>query len=161
MDAKQLLEDMADLESRIAVIYERFASEFRDASDVSDLWASMSREEVHHADLLSHAAGGTGHVAVDPVVVEHLGKLQAVVVRYEGEQAKIVHLQEALEATVELEEAEEDHLHAHLLQLGDAAKALVDRPDMQHRLRGVLEHAVKLFGAAALQERVARRRFHD
>lgn len=161
MDAKHLLEDMADLESRIAVIYERFASQFRDAADVGDLWVSMSREEVHHADLLSHAAGATPHVAVDPSVVEHVGKLQAVVVQYEGEQAKIVQLQEALEATVHLEEAEEDHLHAHLIQLGDTAKALVEEPTMQHRLRGVLEHAVRLFGTPALQQRVIRRRFQD
>lgn len=161
MNAKHLLEDMADLESRIAVIYERFASQFRGASDVSDLWVSMSREEVQHADLLSHAAGSTRPAAVDPFLIEHVGKLQAVVVRYEGEQAKIVHLQDALEATVHLEEAEEDHLHAHLVQLGDAATALVDSPAMQHRLRGVLEHAVKLFGTHALQQRVAARRVHD
>lgn len=160
MDAQHWLEEMADIESRIAVIYERFASQFRDAADVSDLWASMSREEVHHADLLSRAAGGSGHVAVAPSLVEHVGKLQAAVVRYEGDQAKIVELQDALEATMDLEEAEEDHLHAHLVQLGDAAEALVDRPDMQHRLRGVLEHAVKLFGTPELQQRAARRR-HD
>jgi hypothetical protein len=160
MDAQHLLEEMADIESRIAVIYERFASQFRDAADVSDLWTSMSREEVHHADLLSRAAGGSGHVTVDPSLVEHVGKQHAAVVRYEGDQARIVHLQDALEATVDLEAAEEDHLHAHLVQLGDAAKALVDRPDMQHRLRGVLEHAVKLFGTPALQQRAARRR-HD
>ena len=160
MDAKRLLEQMADLESRIAVIYERFAAQFHEAADVSDLWASMGREEVHHADLLSHAAGGSGHVTVDPALVEHVGKLQAAIVRHEGEQAKINQLQEALEATVDIEEAEEDHLHAHLVQLGDAAKALVDRPDMQHRLRGVLEHAVKLFGTPALQQRVAARRTH-
>lgn len=161
MNAKHLLEDMADLESRIAVIYERFASQFRDASDVSDLWVSMSREEVQHADLLSHAAGSTEPAAVDPFLIEHVGKLQAVVVRYEGEQAKIVHLQDALEATVHLEEAEEDHLHAHLVRLGDAATTLVNSPAMQHRLRGVLEHAVKLFGTRALQQRVAARRVHD
>ena len=158
MDAQHWLEEMADLESRIAVIYERFASQFRDAADVSDLWASMSREEVHHADLLSRAAGASGHVAVDPSLVEHVGKLQAAVVRYEGDQAKIVELQDALRATMDLEEAEEDHLHAHLVQLGDAARALLDRPDMQHRLRGVLEHAVKVFGTPALQQRVARGR---
>jgi hypothetical protein len=161
MDAKRMLEDMADLESRIAMIYERFAAQFHDAADVSDLWASMSREEVHHADLLSHAAGVTGHAPVDPSLVEHVGKLQSVVVRYEGEQVKIVHLQDALEATINLEEAEEDHLHAHLIQLGDAARALVDDPTMQHRLRGVLEHAVKLFGTVALQQRMTQRRFHD
>jgi len=157
MDAQHVLEEMADLESRIAVIYERFASQFRDAADVSDLWASMSREEMHHADLLSRAAGGTGNMAVDPAVVGHVSKLQAAVVSYETEQIKIVHLQDALEATVNLEEAEEDHLHAHLIQLGGAAQALVDRPDMQHRLRGVLEHAVKLFGSSALQQRLAQR----
>jgi len=161
MNARQVLDEMADLESRIAVIYERFAAQFHDAGDVSDLWASMSREEVHHADLISRAAGGTERAIVDPSVVEHVGKLQSVVVRYEGEQAKIVQLQDALEATVNLEEAEEDHLHAHLIQLGAAAKALVDEPTMQHRLRGVLEHAVKLFGTAVLQQRVTQRRFHD
>jgi len=161
MDAKHMLEEMGDLESRIAVIYERFASQFRDAADVSDLWASMSREEMHHADLLSRAAGGTGNVAVDPTVAAHVAKLQAVVVRYESEQVKILQLQDALEATVDLEEAEEDHLHAHLIQLGDAARALIDRPDMQHRLRGVMEHTVKLFGTSALQERLARRRVGD
>jgi hypothetical protein len=161
MDGQHLLEEMADIESRIAVIYERFASQFHDAADVSDLWASMSREEVHHADLLSRAAASSGHVAVDASVVEQVGKLQAIVVRYEGEQARISQLQEALEATVNLEEAEEDHLHAHLVQLGDAAKTLVDRPDMQHRLRGVLEHAVKLFGTPALQQRAARGHRHD
>jgi len=161
MDAQHILEEMADLESRIAVIYERFASQFRDAADVSDLWASMSREEMHHADLLSRAAGGTGSVAVNPALAEQVATLQAVVVRYETEQVKIVHLQDALEATVHLEEAEENHLHAHLIQLGDAAQALIDRPDMQHRLRGVLEHAVKLFGTSALQQRLTLRRFHD
>ena len=77
--------------------------------------------------------------------------------RYESEQIKIVQLQDALEATVDLEEAEEDHLHAHLIQLGSAAHALIDRPDMQHRLRGVLEHAVKLFGTPALQQRLIQR----
>ncbi len=158
MDAQHVLEEMADIESRIAVIYERFASQFRDAADVSDLWESMSREEVQHADLLSRAAGSSGHLTVDPSVVEHIGKLQAVVVRYEGEQAKITQLQEALAATVDLEEAEEDHLHAHLIELGEAARALVDCPEMQHRLRGVLEHALKLFGTPALQRRAARGR---
>lgn len=158
MDAKQMLEDMADLESRIAVIYERFAAQFREAADVGDLWASMSREEMHHADLLSRAADGTHRMAVDPSVVEHVAKLQAVVVRYEGDQARINHLQDALEATLDLEEAEADHLHAHLIQLGAAANALVDSPSMQHQLRGVLEHAVKLFGTAALQQRLAARR---
>ena len=158
MDAKQMLEDMADLESRIAVIYERFAAQFREAADVGDLWTSMSREEMHHADLLSRAADGTQHMTVDPSVVEHVAKLQAVVVRYEGDQAKIVHLQDALEATLDLEEAEADHLHAHLIQLGAAANALVDSPSMQHQLRGVLEHAVKLFGTAALQQRLAAHR---
>jgi rubrerythrin len=161
MDAQHTLEEMADLESRIAVIYERFASQFRAAADVSDLWASMSREEMHHADLLSRAAGSTGSMQVDQAVVAHVANLQAVVMRYESEQIKIVHLQDALEATVHLEEAEEAHLHAHLVQLGDAARALIDRPDMQHRLRGVLEHAVKLFGTSALQERLTRRGVGD
>jgi rubrerythrin len=161
MDAQHILEDMADLESRIAVIYERFASQFRDAADVSDLWASMSREEMHHADLLSRAASSTGSMAVDSAVVAHVAKLQAVVVRYESEQIKIVQLQDALEATVDLEEAEEDHLHAHLIQLGDAAHGLIDRPDMQHRLRGVLEHTVRVFGTSALQQRLTRRGVGD
>ncbi len=157
MNAKQVLEDMGDLESRIAVIYERFAAQFRDAADVGDLWNSMSREEVHHADLLSRAAGGTEQVPVEPSVVDHLRKLQSVVVRYEGQQGTIVHLQDALAATVDLEEAEADHLHAHLVQLGDAANALVDLPAMQHHLRGVLEHAVRLFGTPDLQQRIAAR----
>jgi truncated hemoglobin YjbI len=157
MNAKQVLEEMADLESRIAVIYERFAAQFREAADVGDLWVSMSREEVHHADLLSRAAGGTEQMTVNPSVVEHVHKLQSVVVGYEGTQATIVHLQEALAATVDLEEAEADHLHAHLIQLGAAANTLVDSPAMQHHLRGVLEHAVKLFGTPALQQRVAAR----
>ena len=160
MHAKQVLEEMGDLESRIAVIYERFAAQFHDAADVGDLWVSMSREEMHHADLLSRAAAGTEHMGVNPEVLEHVAKLQAVIGRYEGEQAKILHLQDALEATVDIEEAEADHLHAHLIQLGAAANALVDSPMMQHRLRGVLEHTVKLFGTPALQQRLAARR-HD
>jgi hypothetical protein len=154
MNAKQMLEDMADIESRIAVIYERFAAQFREAADVGDLWVSMSREELHHADLLSHAAGDTQQMSVDPAVVEHVRTLQSVVVSYEGKQATILHLQDALAATVDLEEAEADHLHAHLIQLGAAANALVDSPAMQHHLRGVLEHAVKLFGTPALQRRL-------
>jgi hypothetical protein len=160
MKAKQLLEEMADLESRIAVIYERFASRFHDASDLSDLWASMSREELHHADLLSRAAGDAADFAIDPSLASHIGELQAVVVRHEDEQAKLTGLQEALQATVELEEAESTHLHAQLEQIGDAARALVGNPAMQHRLRHVLEHALSEFGTAALQQRVARR-FRD
>jgi hypothetical protein len=161
MNAQQLLEEMADLESRIAVIYERFASEFRDASDVSDLWASMSREELQHADLLSRAAAGVHGVAVTPSLAEHVRRLQAVVVRYEGEQANIVQLQDALRATADLEEAEAEHLHGHLDRLGDAARALVENPAMRHRLRNVLDHAMELFGTPALRGRVAWRRFHD
>jgi len=161
MDVKHLFEDWSDLEARIAVIYERFASQFSQAADVSDLWASMSREEVHHADLLSHAAGVAPHTAVDPSVVEHVGKLQAVVVRYEGEQAVMSGLQAALQATADLEEAEAEHLHAHLSQLGDAGRDLATNPAMQHRSGAVLAHAVKLFGTPALQQRVAWRRFRD
>jgi len=161
MNAQELLEDMADLESRIAVIYERFASEFRAASDVSDLWASMSREELQHADLLSRASAGAHGLAVNESLAEHVSRLQAVVVRYEGEQANIVTLQDALQATADLEEAEAEHLHAHLERLGDAGRALVDNPAMRHRLRNVLDHAMELFGTPALRERVAWRRFHD
>ena len=159
MTARQLLEEMADLESRIAVIYERFAAQFRAAADVSDLWASMSREELHHADLLSRAAGHAGPDPVDLALVDAIGKLQAVVLRHEDEQARIVELQAALQVTADLEEAEDEHLHAHLSQLGTAASALAENPAMQHRLRGVLEYAIKVFGTPALQQRVARRRF--
>jgi hypothetical protein len=161
MDAKQLLEQMADLEARIAVIYERFASQFRGAGDVGDLWVSMGREELHHADLLSRAAGSVGEAAVDPSVVEHLGKLQELVTHWEGRQAELAHLQDALRVTADLEEAEAEHLHAMLHTLPTPIRSLADSPAMQHRSRGVLEHAIELFGTPALQERWAWRRFRD
>jgi len=161
VDAQQLLEQMADLESRIAVIYERFASEFRGAADVGDLWTSMSREELEHADLLSRAAAAAHGMAVAPSLAEHVRTLQTIVVRYEGEQANIITLQDALQTTADLEEAEGEHLHAQLDRLGAAGSALVDNPVMQHRLRKLLDHAMEVFGTPALRARVAWRRFRD
>ena len=160
MTSKRLLEIMADLESRIAVIYERFAAEFRGVADVSDLWDSMSREELHHADLLSRAAGAAGNVAPDAAMTGHVHALEQVVTQFEGDQRPIVSLQEALRLTADLEEAEAAHLHA-ALSTDERLRPLADDSAMQHRLRGVLEHAIRLFGTPALQQRLAWRRFHD
>jgi hypothetical protein len=160
MDTKQLLESMADLEARIAVIYERFVSRFHDVPDVKGLWESMSGEEMHHADLLSLAAGSAGDLTADARAVDHLGKLQDVVTRCEAEQARVVHLQDALRVTADLEEAEAEYLHATLDALGAAARPLVNNRAMEHRSRGLLEHTIRIFGTPALQQRLAWRRFH-
>jgi hypothetical protein len=161
MNAQQLLENMADLESRIAVIYERFVARFHDVPDVRALWESMSREELRHAELLSLAADAARSLIADPMAVDHLARLRAVVEQDEAEQSEVVHLQEALRVTADLEEAEAEHLHATLNALGDVARSLVNNPTMEHRSRRLLEYAVQLFGTPALQERVAWRRFHD
>jgi hypothetical protein len=161
MDTKQLLDDIADLESRIAVIYERFVARFKDVPDVSLLWQSMSREEVHHADLLSLAAGAGAGLSVDPVAVNHVGRLQAVVTECEAAQREPVRLQDALRATADLEEAEAEHLPAALKTLGDAARSLVGNAAMEHQSRRLLEHAIRRFGTPALQQRLAWHRFHD
>ena len=161
MNAEQLVEKMADVEARIAVIYERFVTQFRAALYVSDLWDNMSREELHHADLLSRTANAAGTIAADPALEEHIRKLEAVVLQYEGEQEKIVHLQDALEATAHLEEAENEHLHAALSGLGAATRALAADPALQHRTRRLLDHAIQLYGTPALRERLAWHRFHD
>lgn len=161
MDAKQLLENMAEFESRIGMIYERFATEFREVADVGDLWASMGREELHHADLLAQAAAAGAGVPVTDALVDHLGALEAVVVQHERALAQSIQLQAALQATADLEEAEAAHLHTALEAAGKWAQALAGDPRMQHRMRGVLEHAIRLFGTPALQERLAWRRFRD
>jgi hypothetical protein len=161
MDAKQLLEQMAEIEARLAVIYERFATQFRDAADVGDLWASMGREELHHADLLSRAAGSVVGTVVEPSVVEHLGKLHELVIHWESRQAQLTQLQDALRVTADLEEAEAEHLHSTLHTLPNPIRSLADSPAMQHRLRGVLEHAIESFGTPTLQQRWAWRRFRD
>lgn len=158
MNAKQLLEEMASLESRIATIYERFATRFQHAGDVGDLWASMGHEELRHADLLSRAAGRAGEVAVPAETREHVARLERMVTRYEQEQPGIERLQEALRATADLEEAEGE-LHIALRELGDAARALASDPAMQHQLRGLLDRAIELYGTAELQQRVAWERF--
>jgi hypothetical protein len=161
MTAKELLETMADLEARIAKIYERFATEFRQVADIGDLWASMGREESHHADHLSLAASTAPPTAVAATVVEQIGGLEAAVAQAEREVAGTVQLQEALRLTADLEEAEAAHLHAPLASLGDWARTLVDDPVMQHRQRRLLEHAIQVFGTPAIQQRLAWRRFRD
>jgi hypothetical protein len=160
MDAKQLLERMADLEARIAVIYGRFVSRFRDVPDVRGLWESMSAEEIHHAELLSLAAGSTSDLTADTSAVDHLARLEDIVGRCEAEQAEVVHLQDALRVTADLEEAEAEHLHAMLSELGAGAAALMNNRTMEHRSRGLLEHTIRIFGTQALQQRLAWRRFH-
>ncbi len=161
MNAKQMLETMADLEARIAKIYERFATEFREVTDVGDLWISMAREELHHANHLSLAAGRAPLTAVATTVHDHIGKLEAVVVQTERDVAHRVGLQEALRLTADLEDAEVEHLHAMLNALGDWARPIVDDPTMQHRQRHLLEHAVRLFGTPEVQRRLAWQRFRD
>jgi hypothetical protein len=159
MNAKQWLEAMADLEARIAKIYERFATEFRKVADVGDLWASMGREELHHAELLSHAAGTVPEATV--AVPDHIAKLEARVAQIEREVAHAVELQDALRVTADLEEAEAEHVHGALATLGDWAARLAAEPAMQHRLGGVLEHAIRQFGTPALHRRLTWRRFRD
>jgi hypothetical protein len=161
MNAKQLLETMADLEARIAKIYERFATEFHEVADVGDLWMSMGREEVHHAERLSLAAGTAPAATLPPALLEHIGKLEAAVVEAEREVARTVGLQEALRLTADLEEAEAEHLHAPMGSLGEWVRRVVDDPAMQHRQRPLLEHAIRLFGTPEVQQRLAWRRFHD
>src|SRR3972149_5858737 len=98
MDAKRFLETMAEIEARIAAIYERFAAEFHDVSDVGDLWVSMGREELRHAEHLSCAAGAAPESAVPATVAAHVAKLEAVVGQQERELARAVSLQEGLRA---------------------------------------------------------------
>lgn len=161
MNAKQLLETMADLEARIAKVYERFATEFHEVADVGDLWISMAREEVHHAERLSLAAGPAPAAALPPALLSHIGKLEAAVVDAERNVARTVGLQEALRLTADLEEAEAEHLHTPLGSLGEWARAVADDPVMQHRQRPLLEHAIRLFGTPEVQQRLAWRRFRD
>lgn len=161
MNAKQLLEVMADLEARIAKIYDRFATEFREVSDVGDLWVSMGREELHHAEHLSLAAGSAPPVLVPTAVEKHVTHLESAVGQRERELARTVQLQEALQATADLEEAEAEHLHGALTMLGEWAGKLAQDPVMQHRQRGLLEHAIELFGTPEVRARVAWRRFQD
>jgi hypothetical protein len=158
MNAKQWLESMADLEARIAKIYERFATEFRKVADVGDLWASMGREEMHHAEVLSHAAGNAPEVAAAP---DHIAKLEARVAQIERDVARPVELQDALRVTVDLEEAETEHMHGALATLGDWARRLAADPALQHRRGGVLEHAIRQFGTPALHRRLTWRRFRE
>jgi len=106
MTPAQLLDKMSDLESRIALIYERFVTLFREAVSVGDLWQSMGREELHHADLLARLARGTDVTLEDGRLEEHVRKLAAVVSRCENEQAPVISLPQALAMTADLEEAE-------------------------------------------------------
>jgi hypothetical protein len=161
MTAKELLEIMAEFEARIAQIYERFATEFREVCDVGDLWVSMGREELHHAEQLSLAAGTAPATPVPAEMADHLASLEAAVVQYEQEVAHVVQLQDALRVTADLEEAEAEHVHAALPALGDWARKLAQDPAMQHRQRGLLEHAIRLFGTPAVQARLAWRRFQE
>ncbi len=161
MNLKELLEAMSELEARIAVIYEHFATTFRDAADVGDLWVSMSREELQHAELLSHEAGTVGDMVVRPEWNEAVQKLQGIVAQCEREQQRIGTLQGALGMTADLEDAEAEHLHGVLSRLGGSPGAWADNPAMQHQLRGLLEHAVRVFGTPALQSRLTWRRFAD
>ncbi len=158
MNAKQMLEEMASLESRIATIYERFSTRFHDAAHVGDLWASMGREELHHADLLSRLAGRADDVPAPPESRERIARLEQVVTRYEQDQSAVEQLQDALRATADLEEAEGE-LHTALHELGPAARSLATDPAMEHRLRGLLDHAIELYGTAELQQRLAWNRF--
>jgi hypothetical protein len=160
MNGKQLLEVMSDLESRIAVIYERFGTKFKDLADVSGLWASMGREELHHADLLSRAAGAAEDTMVGTEIADCINKLQGVVGNCERDQARATGLQQALGMTADLEEAEAEYLHEVLKTLAGTA-ALANDPALQHRHRKQLEQAVRLFGTPALQRRVAWSRFRD
>ncbi|MFQ5665940.1 MAG: hypothetical protein ACE5I7_05855 [Candidatus Binatia bacterium] len=155
MDTKRFLEVMADLEARIAKIYERFATEFHDVADVGDLWVSMGREELHHADHLSLAASAATPDPVAAAMAEHVMSLETVVAQHEREVAHAVPLQEALQVTVELEEAEAAHLHAPLSAMSGWAGRLAQDPVMQHRQHHLLEHAVGLFGTPAVQARLA------
>lgn len=161
MSPKDLLEAMADLEARIAKIYERFATEFRDVADVGDLWASMGREELHHAEHLSLAAGRAPAEVVPAELVDHLHRLEALVAEREREVAHVVLLQDALRVTVDLEEGEARNLHDALSAGAGWARQLAENPTMQHRQRHVLEHAVQLFGTPAIQQRLAPLRFQD
>ena len=159
MTAAELLEQFADLESRIAVIYERFSTEFRDTASVGDLWASMGREELHHADRLSRTAGDLANVALGRALVDHLAALQTFVLECERQVSRPIALQEALRITAQLESAEAQHLH-DALAAEVWAKALMDDPAMQHRGRALLEHAIRLFGTPQLQPLLSRR-FRD
>lgn len=154
MTLKQLLESMADLEARIAVIYERFATEFRGVADVSDLWDSMSREEVQHAELLTRTAATASDAAATAHMLGEITKLQQVLIAYEREQRRIVTLQGALRLTADLEDAEATYLHG-ALSADPSVAALATDPALQHRLHRVLEHAIDLFGTPALKERLA------
>ena len=159
MNAKQLLERMADIEARIAKIYERFATEFRDVLDIGDLWVSMGREELRHAEHLSLAMTAAPDTAVAPEVAAHVGQLEAVLGTCEREVAHTVQLQEALRVTVDLEAAETDHLHTVLGTIGDWAKTLAAAPELQHHHRHVLEHAIDLFATPGVRQRMRWQRF--
>lgn len=158
---QQLVETMADVEARIAKIYERFATEFRDVADVGDLWMSMGSEELRHAGQLSTAASQAPDTSVPEEVTDHLAALETIVLQYEQRLARPIHLQEALQATVALEEAEAIHLHASLDTLGEWGQTLARAPAMQHTKRGLLEHAIRLYGTPALQNRLVWHRFQD
>lgn len=164
MTLKQVLEAMADAESRIAVMYERFATEFRGVSDVSDLWDSLRREELHHAELLTAAAAAATDRPAGALMLERLHALQDRLVRYERAQQHVVSLQQALEFTADVEEAEAEYVHGVLNAAADvrdaSIRALTQDPAMGHRLHHLLEHAIELFGTPALRQRLAWRHFH-
>ena len=160
MTTAELLDKMADLESRIALIYERFVTQFRQALAVGDLWQSMGREELHHADLLSRLQRDPSRT-VDRDLETHVRQLEAVVSRYEAEQAQIATLPQALMATADIEEAEAQHLHNVLAELGDVGRHLAADPELQHHSRGLLEYAIELYGDAALRQRLAWKSFRS
>ncbi len=164
MTLRELLEALADAEARIAVMYERFATEFRGVSDVSDLWDSLRREEIHHAEVLTNAAAKVPDRPAGPEMLERLRALQERLVQYERSQQHVVSLQEALEFTADVEEAEAEYVHGALSSTTDTngatLSALIQEPTLGHRLHHLLEHALELFGTPALRQRLAWRHFH-
>jgi hypothetical protein len=161
MTAKQLLETMADLEARIAKIYERFATAFHDVSGAGDLWVSMDDEESHHAARLSLAASTAPPRVAETDVVDHVHRLESIVERSEIQAAHAMHLPDALNLTADIEDAEAEHLHGLLTSLGEWANSLAQDSVMQHRQRAALEHTIQLFGTPAVRRRLAWERFRD
>ncbi len=164
MTLKELLEALADAEARIAVMYERLATEFRGVSDVSDLWDSLRREELRHAELLTAAAANVGEQTAATPLLERLRALQERLVQYERSQQHVVSLQQALEFTADVEEAEAEYVHGALRVAANAGdpglRALAQEPMMGHHLHHLLDHAIELFGTPALRQRLAWRHFH-
>ncbi len=164
MTLKELLEALADAEARIAVMYERFATEFRGVSDVSDLWDSLRREELRHAELLTEAAAVVSDRPAGALLLERLRTLQEQLLQYERGQRHVVSLQQALEFTADVEEAEAEYVHGALstaVDTGEVGLRALAEPGMGHHLHHLLEHALDLFGTPALRKRLAWRHFHQ